>query len=151
MIKGMSYEGSFTPPQDAEDQLRLAHAGVQPEVAVEQPVRDAAYFLGTFGLGPQETSARVKYKDYEATLGEVLADDTCPLGGFFADAFHEEGLAGVEEIGNMLQRRSKGQFQFGVSNETRAFHAGTLSRDKLLQQPVEARAPDFLARVAIDS
>ena len=141
----MGHEESFIPPQEPEAQREFAHAG-------EQPVYDAAYYLDTFGLGPEETSASVTYKGHVGTIADMLKDrKECPVGDWMADAYREEGLAGVEEMGEFMRRRSKDTFQFAVSEKTRAYHAGTLSRDELLPKPVEARAPDFLARLAIDS
>ena len=151
MIKGMGYEESFVPPQEAEEQQRLALASPQPEAAVENTTYDNNYFLDTFGLGPEETTAIIHYDGRVATVGAMLTDPKCPVGKWVAKAYETGGAEALTKKIGDINALSDGDVGIQLSERTRAYHDGSLSRDTLLAQSDEARAPDFLAQVAINS
>ncbi len=109
----------------------------------QEPAPDYDHFLNTYGLGPDEVNAEAVFGNHRGTMGGMLSDERCPVGGMMAQAYQAEGLAGVEKQMGLLHAMSP-DFTVAISEQTREYHAGTTSREDLVSQQPER--PDFLAR-----
>jgi hypothetical protein len=123
------------------------------EVEAEQ-VFDDAYFLDNMGLGPDETNVEIEYRGHVGTLGQALQDKDCPLRDMIADGYRDEGFDGTQK------KLDAFSVLYGtkvtISDKTRSYHAGSVSRDSLLMKPEVTQADeqpkpperaDFLARL----
>ena len=114
-----------------------------PEFSGEQPV-DYDHFLDKYGLGPHEIDTVMSFNGHTGTLGSILDDERCPVGGIFANAYSENGLSGIETKITGLKMIYGADLPLDISKGTRDFHEGTTSREQLLQQPRQ-ETTDFLA------
>ena len=127
--------------------------GAAPAEVIDEQIFDDAYFLDNTGLGPEETAAEVSYNGHVGTLAQALQDKKCPLRDMIAEGFQEEGLAGTQKKLDAFAVLSGSKIM--VSDTTRAFHAGTISRDTILGKPEPAKQDEppkperaaFLARL----
>ena len=85
----------------------------------------------------------MSYGHYTGTLASMLTDERCPVGNVVAQAYEEKGLAGVEEKFMALSMMSN-DFSVNISEKTRAFHEGVVSRDELVTHDQPPGEPDFL-------
>lgn len=58
---------------------------------------DAAYFLETYGLTEEEALQPVEAGQYKGTLGQMLADERCPVGPMAAEAFQTGGKEALQQ------------------------------------------------------
>lgn len=114
------------------DELDSQHAPFDPTI------------IERFGLGPEEVNTVVSYGHYTGTLASVLTDERCPVGSIVAAAYQEKGLAGVEEKFAALSMMSS-DFMVEISDKTRGYHDGSVSRDELVASAELPGEPDFLA------
>ena len=112
------------------------------ETAGEQavPYED---FLDTYGLGPEDLDKVVTFGGHTGPIWKMLADERCPVGTVVADAYAQDGPAGVEAkfVGLSMVSRD---FEFQISDTTRAFHEGTTDRATLLESSYKEGNRDFL-------
>lgn len=111
----------------------------------QEPPLDYEAILNNFGIGPDEADAVVSFGAYTGTLGSVLSDDRCPVGGMLSKA-HKAG--GIEGVATKLAGFASVDESFSVeiSDRTRAYHEGTVGREDLLhrQRPEVGRGESFL-------
>ena len=59
------------------------------EVAIPEVVYDETYFRENYGLGLKDAEQYVAYEGYSGTLGQMLTDPRCPVGGTIRRAYQE--------------------------------------------------------------
>lgn len=109
------------------------------EAAAEPPL-DFGHILDTYGLGPQEASAVISFGNYTGSVGAMLTDERCPVGGIVSDAYTADGISGVETKLEAL-KTLYGDFDLHVSHETRSYHEGTLDRSALFASVTPPEEP----------
>lgn len=50
-----------------------------------------------FGVSAEEAEQSIQFGSYSGTLGQMLADDRCPIGGQIEQEHQEHGIEGVRE------------------------------------------------------
>ena len=118
--------------------------GAPPPEVADIPPLDDAYFLDTYGLGPQETAAVVEFGSYTGTVAAMLTDEGCPVGGMVAAAYRTDGIAGVQQRLSLFSQMDN-RFSVAVTEKTRGYHEGNVQRDELLNRPDPTEQADFLA------
>jgi len=122
----------------------MGHETSRPSAPeLEQQTQFDPSMIERFGLGPEEANTVVSYGNYTGTLATMLNDERCPVGNVIADAYQQEGIAGVETKFTALSMMSN-EFSVPISAQTRGFHEGTISRDELVAPVKPPGDPDFL-------
>lgn len=120
-------------------ELSAAPVGFIPEVA---DLRDDGYYLDTYGLGPNELDQTISFNGHDGTVREMVDNPKCPVGGQLASAYAGDPENGVPGGFTAVEQKLTALEMLGVSitvsDQTRGFHAGTVSREHLLPSPPAA-------------
>jgi hypothetical protein len=94
-----------------------------------------------YGLAPADLDQTVAFGGHQGTVREMLDDPACPMGARVAETFRENGFQGVEKVFGGLAAMGA---NVTISDTTRAYHAGEVSREELLRARSDKGATDFL-------
>jgi len=100
-----------------------------------QNVLSQEQILEEFGFGPREAQQVLSFGTHTGTLAEMLSDEGCPVRDLLRDAYRENGSidAGIEKV-QMLGKVWGKEVTIAVSDDTRAYHDGHISRETLLSK-----------------
>lgn len=124
--------------------------GRSPEIPAEVDY-DALH--SATGLGPAEFDQPLEYQKsdgtvIQGTVGQMLSDEACPVGQWVATAYEKGGLEGSYNKVNLAMQMAD-QPPVPISEQTKAYHEGKISRDELLGPKRTEVQEDFLGIQAL--
>ena len=78
-------------PSDSQE-LAAAEAVINPDGTLNED-----FLRNQYGLEAEDAMQTVSFGNYTGTVAQMLSDERCPVGDMVRNAYHEKGLAGVEE------------------------------------------------------